>query len=97
VATFVFPNNFGRLIARIDSVNISLLSGSDIHSLSLDTFDLGAFIFGSMLDLTTSLSTHSATTIWRHVQVSISLDINYHIRGFVAPPRVMVCFKTFRH
>jgi hypothetical protein len=66
-ATVVFFNNLGRLLVRIDSVNIGLLSDSNIHHLSLGAFDLGAFVFGSMLDLTTSLAMRSATMIWRQL------------------------------
>jgi hypothetical protein len=66
-ATVVFFNNLGRLLARINSINIDLLSDSNIHNLSLGAFDLGIFIFGSMLDLTTSLATRSAMMIWRQL------------------------------
>jgi hypothetical protein len=60
-ATVVFIDNLGRLLARIDNVNIGLLPGSDVQRLSLGIFDLGAF--GSMLDLTTSPPTCSASAI----------------------------------
>jgi hypothetical protein len=86
----VFLDNLGRLLAYVDSVNIGLLPDSDIHHLSLGAFDLGAFIFGSMLDLTTSPATRSATTIWRQLQVYNAP--NNHIHHFIAPPRVMVRF-----
>jgi hypothetical protein len=88
----VFLDNLGYLLARIDIVDIGLLLGTDVHHLSPDTFDLGAFVFGSIIDLTTSPPTHLATTIWQRIQASIGPDINKHIRSFIAPPRVMVCF-----
>jgi hypothetical protein len=91
-ATMVFLDNLSRLLACVDSVNIGLLPDSDIHRLSLGVFDLGAFIFGSMLDLTTSLAMRSATTIWRRLQVYNAPDVNNHIHHFAAPPRVMVHF-----
>jgi hypothetical protein len=61
----VFFNNLGHLLTRVDSVNIGLLPDSDIHRLSPGAFDLGAFVFGSMLDLMTSPAMRSAMTIWR--------------------------------
>jgi hypothetical protein len=88
----VFFDNLGRLLACVDSVNIGLLPDFDIHRLSPGTFDLGAFIFDSMLDLTTSPATRSATMIWRRLQVYNALDVNNHIHHFIAPPRVMVRF-----
>jgi hypothetical protein len=80
----------GRLLARIDNVNISVLTGSNVQRLSPGVFDLGAF--GSMLDLTASPPTCSASAIWRQVPTSISFDVNNHIRCFFAPPRVMLRF-----
>jgi hypothetical protein len=88
----VIFNNLSRLLARIHNVNIGLLSDSNIHRLLPATFDMGAFVFGSMLDLMTSLVTCSAMMICRRVQVSISPDINNHICGLIAPPRAMVRF-----
>jgi hypothetical protein len=91
-ATVVFFDNLGRLLARVDNVNIGLLPDSDIHHLSPGVFDLGAFVFGSMLDLATLLATRSATTIWRRLQVYNAPDVNNLIHRFVAPPREMVRF-----
>lgn len=86
VATMVFFDNHSRLLARVDSVNTSLRLNSIDHILSRGEFDRGAFIFGTMLDLTTSSAMRSALTIWRQIQASVSPDINNHIHGFVTPP-----------
>jgi hypothetical protein len=91
VAMVVFIDNLGHILARIDNVNISLLHVSDVQRLSPGVFDLG--VFGSMLDLMASPPTHSASMIWHQVPASISFDINNNIRGFFAPPWVMLCFN----
>jgi hypothetical protein len=83
--TVVFFDNLGRLLARANRVNIGLLPNSDIHHLSPGAFDLGAFIFVSMLDLMTLPTTRSAMTIWHRLQVYNAPDVKNHIHRFVAP------------
>jgi len=60
----IFFDNLGCLLAHIDYIDIDLLPGIDTQFLSLDAFNLGAFIFGSMLNLTMTPPTHSEMMIW---------------------------------
>nr|AWA44959.1 hypothetical protein LOC101753448 [Saccharum spontaneum] len=48
--TVVFIDNLSRQLVRVDNVNIALRPGSDAHHLSPGEFDLGHFMFGSILD-----------------------------------------------
>ena len=51
--TVVFLDNLSRQLVRIGNVHIALRPDSNIHRLSPGEFDLGHFMFGTMLDLTT--------------------------------------------
>ena len=56
-AMVVFLNNLSHQLVRVDSVHIALRPGSTAHHLSPGEFDLGSFMFGTMLDLTMSPTT----------------------------------------
>jgi hypothetical protein len=84
--TVVFIDNLSRQLVRIDNVNITLRPGFDAHRLSPGEFDLGHFMFGSMLDLTTSPSTRYDITIWRRVPAYLVPDADNRIHDLVAPP-----------
>jgi len=86
----VFLDNLNYLFNRINNIDISLLSRTNIQCMLPDAFDLGAFIFSSMLDLTTPPHAHSKMTIWRRILFSINHDINNHTRNFFASPRLMI-------
>ena len=59
----VFIENLSRQLIRVDNVHIALRPNSNVHHLSPREFDLGHFMFGTMLDLTTTPSTRSSTTV----------------------------------
>lgn len=71
----VFLDNFGCLLAYVDDVNFGLLLSSDDHHLLTDAFDFDVFVFGSILDLMTSLPTHPHP--WLH-RSSISDGLLQH-------------------
>jgi hypothetical protein len=73
----VFLDNLSHQLVRVDSVHIALRPDSTAHRLSPSEFDLGSFMFGTLLTLTTSPSTCSSDN---------------RIHDFVAPPREMVHF-----
>jgi hypothetical protein len=85
-AMVVFLDNLSRLLVCVDNVHITLRPDSTAHRLSPGEFDLGSFMFGTMLDLTTSPSTHLSTTVWRCVPAYLALDIDNCMHDFVAPP-----------
>ena len=84
--TLVFIDNLGYLFSHIESIDIGLLPQTDIQGLSPDIFNLGNFIFGSMLNLTTFLLAHIEMTIWCRIQFSVNHDVINHIHNFSAPP-----------
>jgi len=88
----VFLDNLSRLLVHVDSVHIALRPDSTAHRLSPGEFDLGSFMFGTMLDLTTSPSTCSSATVWHRIPAYLAPDIDNRIHDFVAPPREMVHF-----
>jgi hypothetical protein len=73
----------------VDNVNIALRPGSDAHHLSPGEFDLGHFMFVSILDLMTSPSTCYDITIWRCVPTYLVPDTDNRIHDFVGQPRDM--------
>ena len=62
--TIVFLDNLSHQLIRVDSVHIALRPDSTEHRLLPGEFDLGYFMFGTMLDLTMSPSTRANTTVW---------------------------------
>jgi hypothetical protein len=88
----VFLDNLSRQLVRVDNVHIALQPDSTAHRLSPGEFDLGSFMFGTMLDLTTSPSAHSSATVWRRIPAYLAPDADNRIYDFVAPPREMVHF-----
>ena len=84
--TVVFLDKLSHQLVYVDKVHITLWPDSNIHRLSPGEFDLGHFMFGTMLDLTMAPSTCSITMIWRYV------DADNHIHDFVIPPRDMLHF-----
>ena len=49
-------------------------------------------MFGTTLNLTTTPSTRTSATIWRHVPAYLAPDANNCIHDFVAPAREMLHF-----
>ena len=89
----VFIDNLSHQLIRVDNVHIALHPDSNLHHLSPREFDLGHFMLGTMLDLTTTTpSTRSITTIWCHVPTYLTPDADNRIHDFVAPPRDMLHF-----
>jgi hypothetical protein len=84
----VFIDIHGRILTRTNNVNIGLRPNSVNQRISLEISDLDGF--GSKLDLTVSPPQKSTLTISRQVPALIDFDNNNHIRGFFAPPRVMI-------
>jgi hypothetical protein len=62
--TVIFVDNLSHQLTRIDNVYIALRPDSDLHRLSPGEFDMGHFMFGTMLDLMTTPSTRSNAIIW---------------------------------
>jgi hypothetical protein len=79
-------------LIRVDSVYITLRPDSSMQRLSPGEFDLGNFMFGTMLDLTTTPSTRSSATVWHQVPAYITPSTDNHIHDFIAPPREMLHF-----
>ena len=49
-------------------------------------------MFGTTLNLTTTPSTRTSATIWRHVPAYLTPDADNSIHDFIAPPREMLQF-----
>lgn len=90
--TTIFIDNLGHQLIHIDNVYIALGPDSGLHRLSPNEFDMGHFMFGTMLDLTTTPSTRSSTTIWRRVPAYVIPNIINRIHDFIALPRDMLRF-----
>jgi hypothetical protein len=69
--TIIFIDDLGRQLFRFDNVSIALHHGSNRQRLSPGEFDPRHFMFGVMLDLTTSPPTQPNAMIWRRVPVYI--------------------------
>lgn len=73
--TVFFIDNLGRQLLRVDNVCIALRLDSNLHRLSPDEFDMGNFMFGTMLYLMMTPSTRYSATIWRRVPTYIVPNI----------------------
>lgn len=90
--TLVFIDNLNHQLVRVDDIHITLCLDSNLHRLSPGEFDLGHFMFGTMLDLTMTPSTRSSTTIWHRLPTYITLDADNRIHDFATLPREMLHF-----
>lgn len=52
----MFVDGLGHMLIRISSVDVDIITSSGLHCLVLNNFDTGSFMFGDMIDLTTSLA-----------------------------------------
>ena len=91
-ATVVFLDNLSRQLVCVDSVHIALRHDSTVHRLSPSEFDLGSFMFSTMLNLTTSPTTRSSAAVWHRIPAYLAPDVDNHIHDFIAPPREMAHF-----
>jgi hypothetical protein len=75
----IFINNLGRQLIHVDNIYITLRPDSNLHRLLPDEFDMGNFMFSTMLDLTMTPSTRSNAMIWRRVPAYIIPNITNRI------------------
>jgi hypothetical protein len=90
--TTVFIDKLGRQFIRVDNVYIALRPDSDLHRPSPYEFDLGHFMFGTMLDLTMTPPTRSSAMIWCRIPTYITPVNDNRVNDFIAPPRPMLHF-----
>jgi hypothetical protein len=89
----VFLDNLGREFLHVDNVYIAAKPNTELHRLSPSEFDVGHFMFDTMLDLTTSPPSCSNTTIWCRVPAYIIPNGDNRLHDFIAPPRDMLDFN----
>lgn len=92
--TMIILDNGGNLTSRINNIDIGLHPETEVQRISPNAFDLGAFLVGSMIDLTMTPPIHLQTTIWRRIQFSINPDIANRIHNCHTPPPRMQHFEA---
>lgn len=88
----VFFDNLSLQILCIDNVYIGLYPDSDTQRFSPSEFDISHFMFGSIIDLSTSPPTSLSATIWRRATTYMTTDITNNSHDFIAPPQAMLQF-----
>jgi hypothetical protein len=84
----LFTDGLGRQIFHVN-ILIGLRPDSNQQRLSPDEFEKAYFMFGTMLDLTTTPTTCSNSTIWRRVNTYLLPDMDNHSKNFTMPPKEM--------